>query len=1103
MTISVKDKIVNGEKDFEYELTFSGDVDYSDILCIYADQYELPSAEVGEYEITGIEIYFYYDWDENNIAITYNTTAVARILPRNYVEITNESYKLNYEYGETVPAPKASDFRVDDGSTLAFAWFKDGVLLGGVPQSAGTYVLRVSASATDEYIASSVEYTVTVQPKIIELVVDPYGECETEIEDLGYDIDDDGKNETRTWYFVEMGESVPIFVVGLPGTDGPVSIEDERFTSTGYYVYWNLYNSDNAYGISIGSGSDYQKVFPDVPVSDGYFIYGYPHSENTFGVASDIAFGENHTAGFYFRINSPVSEIVPIDGRSEYNETGKDIEMVITIPKWDTDIDSDYGDVKINYRTRLATTNDFDQTWFDWFDTSLGYRNENLPIQNIKINNGGVFYVSVTASYTVYTSNGPVEDSEEVLRAKVTVTFTNGSGEVTEIVEAGLYTVKVVTELIDEFGEVIGEGAEHSATYKVDGATRDIYLLVKETEINLDGALPGYNENDVVILPGYNLAPGHKIVDLKYSVELGGYAGAFNMGVITVKDWVIVDKNGNDVSDEYVIHSEMYEWKDKYEEVYGVSFENTKNYTVVHVYSNACDATCNIDGCTKTREAEEHKGGVATCSTRALCEVCGGEYGAYNQSNHSDNKTVYVRNPDDFRYHDAVYACCGAVINTEEHTVTKAATCTTLMECGLCGVVEGSYDAANHASKEMYYATNKYDNTKHDYMHKCCNVTESTGEHKGGTTTCTDLAVCDTCGLGYGNLDADNHSSEEFKYTVITTSTTRHDVSHACCGAYVGTESHFGGTATCTSKAACERCGVEYGDVDPENHASDKYRYSPAGIGGVHYVYNACCGSEIGTEAHSGGTATCTDRALCEKCGALHGELDFEVHASDEVTCSVNTVDSTKHDVIASCCGVVVATEDHSGGEATCTKRASCEHCGTEFGELDAHTYSDVCDADCDVCGAERLPGHVDADKDRVCDRCEMTLGSEGAGDSESEVESEDASESQDELESEDEPEDASESESEDELESEGESEDESESRDELESEEESESVSEDESESPTEDETKSEKPGGDSGASQGGNKKGCRSTLGAGALTVIISVALAGVVTAKKKKED
>lgn len=980
MTVSVKDKIVDGTQDYEIVLTFSNGIDYSEILSVYADQYELPSYEVGEYEITGIDFYFYDENDSDSIILKHNETAKARILPRNYVEIVNESYKLNYEYGMTVPAPRASDFKVDEGSELSFMWFKDGALLKETPQGTGTYVLRVIASATDEYISNFIEYTVTVEPKLIEIVVDPYGECEVEIEELGEDWE--GNKLERKWYIVEMGKTVPLYVKGLPGTDGLVSVDDERFTSTGFYLYWSIYLGDA--GVEDDEGEDYDKLFPKVPNTAGYRLYAYTHSENSFGVDSDIGFAENYGVEINCKVISPKGEVTPVGDVYEYDGNSKEIELAVSIPKWNIAFE-DFGgyheNPTIEYFTNIRCIGSVSGEYTDWFGTEIKYLDTGDPVQVFTVSESCEIYMDVTAKYTIYTSDAPIEGSKEVLRVKLTVTVTDSEGNVVnEIKEVGNYTVNVKTETCDASGNVYGDPSSNSASYRVKNKTREVYMLVKEMEVNLDGSLPEYDEKDIVFLTGYTLAPGHRIVDLTYHVQLGGYVGAYNMGVATVRDWVIVDEQGNDVSDEYVIYSKMYEWNAKYREIYRKDFENTKNHTVVHAYSNACDPTCIIDGCTKTREVEPHKGGRATCTDKAICEVCGVEYGGYDFTNHSGTKTVYVRNPDDYRYHDIAYACCGTVIDTEEHTVIKSATCTTLAECAKCGVIEGSYDPNTHSSEDMYYDINKKDATLHDYLHKCCNAVASSGKHEGGEATCTALAICDICKLGYGHLNAENHSSNEFKYTAIDSSTTRHDVSHACCGAYVGTEAHSGGTATCNGKAKCEKCSAEYGDIDPSNHAGYDLIYSPATVGNKHYVYLKCCGESLGTQEHSGGTATCDSPAKCQHCGAEHGEKDPNTHASGDYIYRVCDDDSAKHEKIAPCCDVVVAVEEHTGGEATCQSKAKCQHCDTEYGELAAHTSKDPCSSVCDVCGASKLPKHVNADNNKTCDLCGEKIVGEGGG---------------------------------------------------------------------------------------------------------------------------
>ncbi len=61
---------------------------------------------------------------------------------------------------------------------------------------------------------------------------------------------------------------------------------------------------------------------------------------------------------------------------------------------------------------------------------------------------------------------------------------------------------------------------------------------------------------------------------------------------------------------------------------------------------------------------------------------------------------------------------------------------------------------------------------------------------------------------------------------------------------------HSGGEATCCDKAICEGCGEAYGEVDPANHVG-------------------------------GGEATCCKQAICDGCGEPYGDLDPNNHKGE------------------------------------------------------------------------------------------------------------------------------------------------------------------------------------------------------------------------------
>lgn len=84
---------------------------------------------------------------------------------------------------------------------------------------------------------------------------------------------------------------------------------------------------------------------------------------------------------------------------------------------------------------------------------------------------------------------------------------------------------------------------------------------------------------------------------------------------------------------------------------------------------------------------------------------------------------------------------------------------------------------------------------------------------------------------------------------------------------------HTGGTATCTKKAVCEFCGEEYGEYASHNYG-DKYESD----GTYHWkkCQNKGCDATTEKEAHKGGEATTTKRAVCEVCGAEYRDLKKE-----------------------------------------------------------------------------------------------------------------------------------------------------------------------------------------------------------------------------------
>ena len=195
-------------------------------------------------------------------------------------------------------------------------------------------------------------------------------------------------------------------------------------------------------------------------------------------------------------------------------------------------------------------------------------------------------------------------------------------------------------------------------------------------------------------------------------------------------------------------------------------------------------------------------------------------------------------------------------------------------------------------------------NGKH--THKCtadsCTAAE-TKECGGGTATCHTKAVCDACHNEYGEYNADNHDGT---LEWVQTATT-HEKKWSCCKAVatakenhswengICTEcgygcAHSGGTATCHTKAVCDACHNEYGEYNADNHDGGTKVSGDikAGCTQKGYTGDTYClgcekiltkGTEIAASGHSGGNATCSDKAKCDVCGKSYGELNPKNHA--------------------------------------------------------------------------------------------------------------------------------------------------------------------------------------------------------------------------------
>ena len=220
----------------------------------------------------------------------------------------------------------------------------------------------------------------------------------------------------------------------------------------------------------------------------------------------------------------------------------------------------------------------------------------------------------------------------------------------------------------------------------------------------------------------------------------------------------------------------------------------------------------------------------------------------------------------------------------------------------------------------------KYDSTSHRvYVTECqnChndgNVTYLT-VHTGGTQgpTCTEGKICEKCGAEYGVLGHDWGA-----WTPNYASNGTHTRRCKRCNAEE-TGSCSGGYATCDTLGMCNTCGGSYYG----GHAWGEW--SSAGNGTHTRRCKRCNAEETGS--CSGGYATCDTLGMCNTCGGSY----YGGHAWGEWSSAGNGTHTR------SCTNYCreVDTAKCTGGKATCTTKAVCEECDTEYGEKDPNNHA-------------------------------------------------------------------------------------------------------------------------------------------------------------------
>ncbi len=308
---------------------------------------------------------------------------------------------------------------------------------------------------------------------------------------------------------------------------------------------------------------------------------------------------------------------------------------------------------------------------------------------------------------------------------------------------------------------------------------------------------------------------------------------------------------------------------------------------------------------TSHTETENCHGGTATCTARAVCTVCGGEYGELL--------------PHDFTAEiaEAKYLKSGSTC-TEKAVYYKS--------CAACGLssagtaFEATFEAGNVLGHDWGAWTSNGNDTHTRVCKRDSSHTE-TDSCSGGTATCTEKAVCTVCGGEYGELLPHDFTAEiaEAKYLKSCATCTEKAVYYKSCAA-CGLSS--AGTASEATFEAGNVLGHDWG----------------AWISNGNDTHTRVCkrdSSHTETDSCSGGTATCTARVVCTVCGGEYGAL-----ASNNHTGTIYWVTTeTTHEGRYTCCeAVAVPMEPHAFGEWVVIYKATAKVWG-------------IVERTCSVCG--------------------------------------------------------------------------------------------------------------------------------------------------------
>lgn len=245
--------------------------------------------------------------------------------------------------------------------------------------------------------------------------------------------------------------------------------------------------------------------------------------------------------------------------------------------------------------------------------------------------------------------------------------------------------------------------------------------------------------------------------------------------------------------------------------------------------------SCSI--CNGKDNIVNHSGGTATCTEKAICEGCSLPYG--NTLGHDFTGDTWQTDAD---HHWKKCSRCDVTDTESPHEwnsgkVTTQPTCTTAGQktytCTVCSATKvetlnalghnfAKYDAKAATCTEIGWNTYfTCTNCNYTTYKEIAVLGHDKVSHKGKAATCTEKGwnAYDTCSrcdyTSYKEIAALGH---DFTSNTWQSDAHRHWKKCSRCKAAGKKTQHTGGTATCKDRAVCTTCSKAYGTLDAKHH---------------------------------------------------------------------------------------------------------------------------------------------------------------------------------------------------------------------------------------------------------------------------------------------